>query len=416
VRVLYHHRIRAIDGQAVHVRALQEALLAEGHEVCEVALVPLLGSKAGTTATPAMPAPDPATRARSLNWIPRLPRPLLELAEYAYSIVAPGMIARAAARDRPDFIYERYAFGNLGGVVAGRRLAVPVVLEVNSPLVDELAATRGLFFPRLARRLEGFVVRRADLVCTVSEVLRDMVIAGGAREDRVVVIPNGVDGEIFRPLDSARRAEIRRRIGLPVNGREQALVLGFSGFVREWHRLDLALACLGRPQLAGARLVVVGDGPQAPWLARRAAELGLADRVLLLGARRHDEMPDLLGAFDVALMPGIPRYASPLKLFEYMAVGLPVVAPNQENLREILQDRENALLFTPGDADALAAVLAELGANEDLRRRLGACARATVLEERRTWRGVARRVVAEATSLLRSWSPSEVPARRSSRA
>lgn len=330
----------------------------------------------------------------------RLPRPLLELAEYAYSIAALRMIVRAGVRDLPDFIYERYAFGNVGGIIAGRRLKVPVVLEVNSPLVDELACTRGLVFPRLARRLETFVLRRADLVFVVSEVLRRIVVAGGAREGRVVVIPNGVDGEAFRPLEPARRTEIRRRIGLPPEGNGPMLVLGFAGFVREWHRLDLALESLCRPRLALARLVVVGEGPEAPRLARRAAELGVLNRLHLLGTRRHDEMPDLLGVFDVALVPGIPPYASPLKLYEYMAVGLPVVAPDQENLREVLRDRENALLFAPGDADALAAALTELAGDEGLRHKLSACARATVFREERTWRGVARRVVAEVTPLL----------------
>jgi len=400
LRVLYHHRIRAIDGQAVHVRALQQALLAEGHEVREVALVPLLGSSADAGPEVALRAPNAAEAAKQWRWVPGLPRPLLELAEYAYSIVAPRMIVRAAAEARPDFIYERYAFGNVGGVIAGRRLAVPVVLEVNSPLVDELTATRGLFFPRLARRLERFVVRRADLVCVVSEVLRGIMVAGGARQDRVVVIPNGVDAERFRPLDPARRAEVRRRIGLPAEVDGRVLVLGFSGFVREWHRLDLALACLCSSQLSTAWLVLVGGGPQAVWLQRRAKELGISNRVLLLGTRPHGEIPDLLGAFDIALIPGIPPYASPLKLLEYMAVGLPVVAPNQENLREVLQDRGNALLFTPGDANALAEALAELARNEDLRRQLGSRARATAVDGQRTWRGVARRVVAEVTPLL----------------
>jgi len=393
VRILYHHRIRGIDGQAVHVRALIRAFLDEGHEVREVALEPVFardaaaGCEGGRTARP---------------WwgIDRLPRPLLELAEDSYSLVARRMIERAAAAFRPDFIYERYAFGNVGGVCAARRLGVPLVLEVNAPLVDEIRATRGLFMPAVARRLEAAALRRADLVCVVSRVLGRMVEERGARPGRVLAIQNAVDAERFRPADPERRAAARRRLGLADAGGGDRLAIGFAGYVREWHGLDLVLACLLRPGLEGARLVVVGEGPGSRRLARRAAELGLAERVTLLGLRPYEEVPEVLAALDVAVISGAPPYASPLKLHEYMAAGLPVAAPDQENLREVLTDRENALLFAPGSEDALAAALAELAGDPELRRRLGARARESVLDEGRTWRGVARRVVAEAGALV----------------
>jgi glycosyltransferase involved in cell wall biosynthesis len=399
VRILYHHRIRGIDGQAVHVRALVEALVAEGHEVREVALEPIAGPRPRVKGSgPSAPAAG-GRRQRPWRVIDRLPRPVLELAEYAYSLVARRMVAREVARFRPEFIYERHAFGNAGGVWAANRLGVPFVLELNSPLSDELACTRGVTFPALARRLEAFVLSRADLVVVVSEELRRFALARGGHDGRVLTIPNAVDVEAFRPVDEVRRADARRCLGLSSNGDGAGLVLGFSGFVREWHRLDLVLSCLGRPELAHARFVVVGEGPRSEWIARRAAELGIGDRVLQVGDRRHEEMPALVAAFDIALLPGAPAYASPLKLYEYLAAGLPVVAPDQENLREVLRNRENAILFAPGDADALAAVLIELKGDAALRARLGACARVTVLDERRTWRGVARRIVDEVKAL-----------------
>jgi glycosyltransferase involved in cell wall biosynthesis len=402
VRVLYHHRIRGIDGQAVHVRAFLQALVAEGHEIREVALVRIFRAKTGPYSGAPRRGDGLENRARPLRWIDRLPRPLLEVAEYAYSLVAPSMIAHAAAQFHPHFVYERHAFGNVGGVLARRRLGVPLVLEVNAPLAEELAGTSGVFFPGLARRLEALALRRADLVCVVSETLRGIVLAKGAREGRVLVIPNGVDTQVFRPLDPERRAAIRRKLGLPGDEDGRTLVLGFVGFVREWHKLDLVLASISRPQLANARLVVVGEGPHSQSLVRRAAELGIADRVHLLGPRPHEEVPELLGVLDVAILPGIPSYASPLKLHEYMAVGLPVVAPNQANLREVLRHRENALLFQPDSVDALTAALTELNDDAQLGGRLGNCARAAVLGETRTWRGVTRRVVAEVTPLCGS--------------
>jgi glycosyltransferase involved in cell wall biosynthesis len=399
VRILYHHRIRGIDGQAVHVRALVQGFVAEGHEVREVGLEPIVAPRPRAKGRGDSASDGARRRTRPWRGIDLLPRPLLELAEDAYSLVAWRMVAREAARFRPDFVYERHAFGNAGGVYAANRLGIPVVLEVNSPLVDELAATRGVSFPALARRLEAFVLRRADLVVVVSEALRAFALSRGGREGRVLAIPNAVDAEAFRPLDDERRTEARGRLGLVSNGDGPGLVLGFSGFVRDWHRLDLVLSCLARPELARARLVVVGEGPGSPSIARRAADLGIADRVLQVGDRRHEEMPGIVAALDVALLPGAPAYASPLKLYEYLAAGLPVVAPDQENLREVLRDRDNALLFAPGDADALASALVELNGDAALRARLGARARDTVTDEKRTWRAVARRVVDEVKAL-----------------
>lgn len=392
MRILYHHRIRGIDGQAVHVRAMARALAGEGHEVREVAFEPVLGE-------PAARAPRTAPGERPWRFVDRLPRALLEAAEYGSSAASWGMVRREAERFAPDLIYERHSFGNVGAVLAGNGLGVPVVLEVNSPLLEELSETRGVAFPAVARRLETLALGRADLVVAVSEPLLRRIVPPGRREGRTLAIPNAVDATEFRPADAGRRAAARRALGLAEGPDGPSLVVGFSGFVREWHRLDLVLEGLARPELAGARLVVAGDGPYSPELARRAAALGVAGRVVALGARPHAEMPSVLAAFDVAVLAGSTPYASPLKLYEYLAAGLAVVAPDQENLREVLRDRENALLFAPGDAAALAAALAELQRDAPLRARLGGRARDTVLEEGRSWRGVARRVVAEAERL-----------------
>jgi glycosyltransferase involved in cell wall biosynthesis len=153
------------------------------------------------------------------------------------------------------------------------------------------------------------------------------------------------------------------------------------------------LDALEKAPLADARLVLVGEGPAHETLARRAQDAGLAGRVHFAGPRAHDAIPALLAAFDVALVPAINPYASPLKLYEYMAAGLAVVAPDQPNLRECLVDGDNALLVPPGDGAALGRALARLAGDADLRARLGARARATIDERDLTWRGNARRVI-----------------------
>jgi glycosyltransferase involved in cell wall biosynthesis len=397
VKILYHHRTQAEDGQAVHIRALQRAFEQLGHHVVEVSLVKRREPSASTEAAPAPRRPAP--------WraVTRLPRFARELAEYAYSSIGRPRILAAAREHRVDFIYERYAFGNAAGVMAAQRLELPLILEVNSPMVLELSKTRGLSFPRTAERLENWIFRSADRVCVVTEALGEILVGLGVARERLLVTPNGVELERYEVADRRRaRATAREELGLEPEaegGREGELWLGFVGYYRDWHRLDLVLDALATGPLARARLAIVGEGPAHEALVEQCARLGLGPRVRFCGPRRHDRIPQLLPAFDIALVPAINPYASPLKLFEYMAAGLPAVAPDQPNLREVLVDGENALLVRPGDGADLQRALARLVADPELRTRLGARARATIVERDLTWIGNARRVVEAAREL-----------------
>ncbi|MCK6446297.1 MAG: glycosyltransferase family 4 protein [Planctomycetes bacterium] len=406
MRILYHHRTQAEDGQAVHIRALQQAFVAEGHELEEVALVERAAQPAPDAAPRVSPHAAPATRsaAKPSPWrsVTKLPRFARELAEYGYTLVAERKVLAAARRFRPDFVYERYAFGNLGGVRACRKLGVPLVLEVNSPMVLELSKTRGLSFPATARRIEKRIFHGADLVCVVTGVLGEMLVELGVARERLLVTPNGVHLEQYREPTPAGRAAARTALGLATPDRgDEGLVLGFTGYYRDWHRLDLVIEALTRPELAGARLVLIGEGPARAELEARARATGTESRVHFVGPRPHAAIPALLEAFDVALVPAINPYASPLKLHEYMAARLAVIAPDQPNLREILVDRENARLVPPGDGEALARVLVELALDPTARAGLGAAARRTIHEHDLTWRGNAKRVVARVQELLR---------------
>ena len=385
MRILYHHRTRAEDGQAVHIRALIEAFRAEGHAVREVALVPR--AEAGE------PAGREARTASRWDWLARAPRSLLELAEYGYTLPAQARLVRAARDFEPQLLYERYAFGNAAGVRASRKLSLPIVLEVNSPMALELARTRGLAFPRLARRVERSILQRASRVCVVTEVLGEMLVEIGVAAEAIVVTPNGVHLERYGAGD---RDAARTELGL--DGIEGP-VLGFVGYYRDWHRLDLAIEGLADASLARAHLVLLGRGPAEEGLRQHAHRRGVAARVHFAGSRPHERVPELLCAFDVALLPAINPYASPLKLFEYMAAGLATVAPDQPNLREVLADGESGLLFPAGDGGALCAALARLVDDAELRARLGRRARATIEERDLTWRGNARRVLAAAEAL-----------------
>ena len=127
-------------------------------------------------------------------------------------------------------------------------------------------------------------------------------------------------------------------------------------------------------------------------LEKRARELGISDHVTITGVMPRDQVPEALAAFDVALQPAVVDYASPLKLFEYLALGLPIIAPDSPNIREVLDDGENAALFRNGDGESFISCLTRVCDDAELRARLARGARDSIESQGLTWRRNAERV------------------------
>lgn len=384
MKILYHHRTASKDGQAVHIEEMVTALREAGHEVRVVA--PGERSQAGQ----AMGA--------EVGWVrqlrERLPRALYEGLELGYSLVAYRRLARAAREFRPDVVYERYNLYLLAGCLLRRRLGVPLLLEVNAPLAQERARFgAGLGLPRLAQWAEGAAWHGADAVLPVTRVLAREVQARGVPAQRLHVIPNGINRHHFESAPGPAQAKAALGYG-------HELVLGFTGFVRDWHGVDRVLRWLALPDApAGARLLVVGDGPARADLQRLAGELGLQDRVQFTGVVDRERVPALVAAFDVALQPAVVPYASPLKLFEYLALGKAVIAPRRPNIEEVLQDGVNAVLFDEGTPGDFEAALGRLCRDAALRARVAAGAAASIATQGLTWQDNAQRVTAIAQQL-----------------
>jgi glycosyltransferase involved in cell wall biosynthesis len=381
-RILYHHRIRADDGQAVHVRELIGALRRLGHDVLECALVPK------ACAVTAADGAGGERAGRGAVWQRlHLPRRATELLEIAYDRRGAQRLLRAARRFRPHWVYERHALHCASGWRAAQALALPLMLEVNSPMCDEMARLGMLRYARRARRIERRVLAAADAVLPVTDVLRQRLVQCGARAERCWVIGNGAQPERFD--GEARRAGRALRAELPGD----AFVLGFVGYMRAWHRLEMALEVMRRPGFERVHLMLVGDGPALAPLRQRADLLRVAGRVHTMGVVPPERLAAHLCAFDAGLIPAINDYASPLKLFDTLAAGVVTVAPDQANLRERIDDGVNGLLFAPGSVDDLAAKLAPIVADPQRARAIGEAGRRTLIERDWTWTGNARRVV-----------------------
>lgn len=381
LRILYHHRIRADDGQAVHVRELIGALRELGHEVRECALVP--------KTAPSTPGAEAGAGRGRLWQRLTLPRVGVELLEMLYNRRGRAMLRQAAGDFAPDFVYERHALHCRAGLDIARELGVPLLLEVNSPMVEEMRTLGKLRFPARARATERLVLAGADRVLAVSQVLAAQLQALGAPADRLLVVHNGAVPERYDDAAKAAAAAWRAEQRLPAD----AFVLGFVGYMRPWHRLELVLQVMALPALQRLHLLLVGHGPALPLLLQTAERLRLQGRVHAVGDVAPAQLPAMVLAGDAALVPAINAYASPLKLFDSLAAGVATLAPDQPNLRELIAPGDNGLLFTPGDASDLAAKLQALLADPGAAAALGARGRHSLLQHGWTWRDNAARVV-----------------------
>ena len=377
MKILYSHRTRSADGQWVHISALTSALSVRGHEVF------MCGPGNDKVRTL-----DVGDGRRAAAW---LPKPFYECAEYGYSFPAFLKLRRAAEGFAPDVLYERYNLFFHAGAWLKRKLGLPMILEINAPLAEERALHGGLSLKMMARRSEAAIWRAADKVLPVTNALAGHVRAAGVAEERIEVVQNGVDAAFLKVRDPGT---VRARYNL-----DGKLVLGFAGFVRDWHGVDRAVRFLAASARKDLHLLIVGDGPARQGLETLAEELGVADRVTITGVVQRGDMPDYIAAFDIALQPSVVAYASPLKLFEYMAQGKAVAAPACANIREVLSDGEDGLLFAN---DGFETALAKLVDDASLRTRLGGAARDTIINGDYTWAGNARRVEAIAESLRSS--------------
>lgn len=251
-----------------------------------------------------------------------------------------------------DFIYERYGLWHTGGLVRARQLGVPFILEVNSPLPDEARRYRSLHHGRLAEGVAELLLRQADGVVCVSDDVAAWVESHRRSTSGIWVVPNGVDREIFS-TPVPRRTEGAER------------VIAFCGSFRPWHGLDTLLAAFARLASrvsAPVRLLLVGDGPLREWIENESNELGLNGRVEVTGYVDQTEVARRLSTATVAVAPYPsiePFYFSPLKLYEFLALGLPVVAGSIGQVREILDDGRRGWLYPAGDVEALATRLAD---------------------------------------------------------
>jgi glycosyltransferase involved in cell wall biosynthesis len=360
-RILYSAIDQVVPGTkggSVHVTAVAEGLAALGHDVH--ALV--------------TPGEEPFP-AGLVHWIAMTPPAGKNQLRWMRS----RAIGRIADRLRPDVIMERYY--NFGGeaILHARRLGALAVLEVNAPVVDHPGSTKAALDRALLvqpmRRWRERICAAADIIVTPSAG----ILPAGTPPDAILELEWGADTVRFHPGATGQ---------LPFTP-PPGIVAVFAGAFRSWHgavHLARAIRTLRQRSRAAISALFIGDGPELP--AVRAAAEGL-DGVVFTGALPHAIMPAALASAHIGVAPfdlaahkplALGFYWSPLKIFEYMASGLPVVAPAVARIPELVGHEREGLLYDPAGPTALADALDRL-VDDPLRARLGAGARDRAVNE-----------------------------------
>lgn len=273
-----------------------------------------------------------------------------------------------------DLIYERFALYSYAAIEFANEHKNPSVLEVNAPLLEEHTARGSLSDAAGAEDCAMRAFRGAKLITAVSKQLGHIIEQHPTARGRVRVVPNAVNPQRFRDVAPTRKKD--------------GFVYGYVGALRSsggFNTLIDAFAAVAN-ESSQAQLWIVGDGPAREHVNREVAARGLTQRVRFVGEVSPDVIPGLLASFDVALATFPPVslfYSSPLKLYEFMAAGLPIVASRIGQVAEVIRDGLTGLLVTPGNAAELARAMLDLETNSMKRSLLGNAARAAVQEH--TW-------------------------------
>jgi len=296
---------------------------------------------------------------------------------------------------RPDILHAHSPVLNaMAAQRVARRHGLPMVYEIRAFWEDASVAngtgSEGSAKYWLTRQLESHAVRMADAVTVICEGLRGDLIARGVNADKITVIPNGVDMDMFGtpvPADPALRTQL---------GLDGAEVIGFIGSFYDYEGLDDLIAAM--PKLVAMRpraaLLLVGGGPREEALRAQAAASPVADRIRFVGRVPHDQVEHYYSLTDILAYPRkamrVTELVTPLKPLEAMAQGRLVAASSVGGHRELIADGVTGTLFPPDDPPAMADALAGLLADRAIWDERRACARSFVESERNWGVNVAR--------------------------
>jgi len=371
MNIVYIHRTKGKGVEGVHINEITRQLTAMGHRVEMVAPVDTVDEDAREK-----------PRVSSFGFSRNVPELLFELFEIAYNWLGYRKLSRLSRRNPVDLVYERYAIFSVFGVFFARRRHIPIVVEANYTADLPLVRKRSALLMPLARRLDRYIFTGATRIVAVSSyVKKHLVVTHAIDEDKILMLPNAADPEKFSLVEID-----------PANTEK---TIGFVGGFYPWHGVAMLVKGFADlvPEFPDARLCLVGDGPERTAIEQQVETLGVAHLVDFTGQVTHENLAEQMAKFYIGVMPDSNVYGSPMKIFEYMSMGVPVVAPDYAPILDVVQNGQQGLVFRRQDLDDLVNCLRRILASEKLRGKLSRQAR-TKIETERNWENNARLSIA----------------------
>ncbi len=354
-RALYHLRTQGTGSEGIHIRGMVSAFRQSGYTVD---FIWPLGKGDPTKRAGDNPYAREKRRSVLESIVPLIPGFIFAFIEYCYNFWAYRKIRSALKKNTYDFIYERHFFFSRASGLLSKRFNIPLVVEINE--LSGFERVRGHHLKWLAQRCEHSLFSNATVISVVSTFLRNAIIERYPDIDnkKIQIIPNGVDN--FFLSQKTDGGAIRDELGI-----RDKYVFGFVGFflhVTSWHALEWFVpafieAVRDDPDVV---LLLVGDGPGRSTLEEIGRRMDFEDRLIFTGAVPNSKISNYLQAMDIGVIPHSNEYRSPIKLFEYMARGKPVLAPDQEPIESIIGKIQGDYLFKAKSRSSLKNAISRI--------------------------------------------------------
>lgn len=344
MKILYHHRTHARGAEGIHIRSVITALEQLGHSV-DILSVPGVDHSEHIVGAPVDKSKEVVSGLNKF-WSfmsNSMPGFLFEFAEIIYNIPAYYRLNKILKNGDYDLIYERYAFFLIAGAMLAKKYKIPFVLEAN-----EVNGIKGRARKQYLKSLCIFFEKRlfilSSRIITVSSFLSELIeqrLTGCKFKGDVVIAPNAID--ISKIPYKYKSSDLLSKYAVTPDQQ----VIGFAGWFDDWDRLDIFVRMIYALRSKGHDLVglLVGDGVGVPEAKALAEELGIDRQVIFTGAVTRQDIYSHLSLFDVAVFPHSNEFGSPVVMFEFMALKIPIVAPKLLPIMDVLTNKENCLLF-----------------------------------------------------------------------
>ena len=394
VNILFHHRTRGRGAEGVHIRGVVKGLRQLNHHV-DILSLPGAEPEAEEKTTSdekINQAPIKKSKFSILSDLTKhVPEFVFELFELAFNLIAVIRLRKTIKEKNITLIYERYSLFMFASVWWAKRHNLPIVLEINDSC--QVQRVRSLTFKKLAAKIEAWIFKNATGLVFISTRFKEVAEQAYGEIANSVVSPNAADLDKFI-IDETSGLALRSKLGI-----ENKVVLGYVGAFVHWHGIDwfVDLACQKLKETPDLVLLLVGDGVAFEGIKNRVIEAGVESQVILPGKVPHHEVSSFLSAMDLGILPDSNDYGSPMKLFEFMAMGKGMIAPDFSPIAEVVQDNATSWLFPASNKQACIDKVFEIVNDRVAHQEVGKNAR-SYIENERQWKHNAEQLLSLVTA------------------